>query len=919
MPSALRTALLALVLLVAGAAPASAATVALDGTTVRVTAAPGEVNAMQVIPATGGVTIVDAVAPTAGDGCVLTAPDRVTCTATLTGVVADLGDGDDTLSVTAARAVTVTDGEGDDSVTGGAADDTFIASPGADTYAGAGGLDHVTYAGRVEPVRVTIGTVADDGAAAEGDAVGADVESLTGGAGADTLVGDASSTETLRGGDGGDRLDGGAGNDTLDGGAGDDSLDGGSGADVIDGGAGVDTADYSTRSSGVVVDLDNRADDGTGERDNVRTTIERILGGAGTDYLYGTTGAQTLAGNGGNDELRGYDGDDVLDGGLGNDRLRGAAGADTHTGGDGNDQAWGGDGDDLLDLGTGDDVGYGEGGADRLYGVAGTDAIDGGSGNDLLSGGDGDDTLSGSYGADTGDGGPGTDAVNGGNEPDQLAGGAGDDTVRGDAGNDRLVGGDGNDRLSGGGNEDSLDGGSGGDELWGDDGADVVDYSTRGAPLTVRIDDQAGDGEGGEGDNVHGSVEHVIGGAGADTLVGSGAANDLYGEGGNDVIDGAGGRDRLFGGSGDDRITGAADVDELDGGDGDDVFDAHDGLGEPIRCGGGRDYADTDGADRPDQCETIRTATVPQPRDPNPSTFDPPAPRTKIAGVRRRVGGGRFVPIPGFDGERIDRRLLADIAHLRQKYKIAITAGLAMHGHAAGGEHPIGLGLDIVPGKGGSWNDVDRLARWAEPRQNRPRSPFRWVGYNGDANHGRGHHLHLSWRHSPVRPGKAARVVWTLDLRKLRAPAVRSLTALARSNGRLGRRPSVRSGLKSPARCSGTAGLRPIWRSAAKAFGLRWQVLAGLTEIESAHGCNMGPSSAGAIGWTQFLPSTWRMYGMDASGDRKADPHNAVDAIYSTARYLRASGAPRSYRKALFAYNHAGWYVDKVLAASRRY
>jgi membrane-bound lytic murein transglycosylase B len=58
---------------------------------------------------------------------------------------------------------------------------------------------------------------------------------------------------------------------------------------------------------------------------------------------------------------------------------------------------------------------------------------------------------------------------------------------------------------------------------------------------------------------------------------------------------------------------------------------------------------------------------------------------------------------------------------------------------------------------------------------------------------------------------------------------------------------------------------------------------------------------------------------MDADGDRKASPYNSVDAIFSTARYLRASGAPRSYRKALFAYNHAGWYVDRVLATEKQF
>ena len=109
----------------------------------------------------------------------------------------------------------------------------------------------------------------------------------------------------------------------------------------------------------------------------------------------------------------------------------------------------------------------------------------------------------------------------------------------------------------------------------------------------------------------------------------------------------------------------------------------------------------------------------------------------------------------------------------------------------------------------------------------------------------------------------------------------------------------------------------PTWKAAGRAFGLRWSVLAAITQIESGHGCNMGPSSAGAIGWTQFMPATWKAWGMDADGDGKASPYNSADAVFSTARYLRATGAPRSYRKALFAYNHADWYVKKVLAAAK--
>ncbi len=137
------------------------------------------------------------------------------------------------------------------------------------------------------------------------------------------------------------------------------------------------------------------------------------------------------------------------------------------------------------------------------------------------------------------------------------------------------------------------------------------------------------------------------------------------------------------------------------------------------------------------------------------------------------TGGGRFVAIPGFPGERIDRRLLRDVRWMVRRYKVFITDGFSTDPiHSAKGEHPIGLALDIVPNKaaGGRWRDVSRLARWAEPRQNQPRPPFRWVGYNGDPNHGRGHHLHLSWAHSPAKFGKPARTVYSIRCPGARKP-----------------------------------------------------------------------------------------------------------------------------------------------------
>ncbi len=108
-----------------------------------------------------------------------------------------------------------------------------------------------------------------------------------------------------------------------------------------------------------------------------------------------------------------------------------------------------------------------------------------------------------------------------------------------------------------------------------------------------------------------------------------------------------------------------------------------------------------------------------------------------------------------------------------------------------------------------------------------------------------------------------------------------------------------------------------LWRSAGAAYGVPWEVLAAINKIESDFGRNMGPSSAGAVGWMQFLPSTWARWGVDANGDGVADPWNAEDAIFAAARYLAAAGADRDLARAIFAYNHAQWYVEEVLELAR--
>jgi soluble lytic murein transglycosylase-like protein len=107
--------------------------------------------------------------------------------------------------------------------------------------------------------------------------------------------------------------------------------------------------------------------------------------------------------------------------------------------------------------------------------------------------------------------------------------------------------------------------------------------------------------------------------------------------------------------------------------------------------------------------------------------------------------------------------------------------------------------------------------------------------------------------------------------------------------------------------------LLPIYQAAGMQYGVRWEVLAAINEIETDYGRNLNISSAGAVGWMQFMPATWDMYGVDANGDGVKDPFNPVDAIFAAARYLRAAGADKDIRRAVFAYNHADWYVDSVL------
>lgn len=139
-----------------------------------------------------------------------------------------------------------------------------------------------------------------------------------------------------------------------------------------------------------------------------------------------------------------------------------------------------------------------------------------------------------------------------------------------------------------------------------------------------------------------------------------------------------------------------------------------------------------------------------------------------IPATRLLYGVGKIVPIPASipheEGDMVDKRILPDLRWIAARYPIYVTDGYSgplpngEHAgcnrcHTRGSDHYNGLAVDLVPLNGdgrcdATWTAITRLAQWAEPVQNKPRPPFRWVGYDGDAGHGCGNHLHLSWNHA---------------------------------------------------------------------------------------------------------------------------------------------------------------------------
>ncbi|MBN8868166.1 MAG: lytic murein transglycosylase [Solirubrobacterales bacterium] len=113
--------------------------------------------------------------------------------------------------------------------------------------------------------------------------------------------------------------------------------------------------------------------------------------------------------------------------------------------------------------------------------------------------------------------------------------------------------------------------------------------------------------------------------------------------------------------------------------------------------------------------------------------------------------------------------------------------------------------------------------------------------------------------------------------------------------------------------------LLPIYQACGSQYGIPWEVLASINRAETSFGTNLGDSTAGAMGWMMFMPASWAEWGVDANGDKVKDPYNPVDAICAAGNYLKYFGYHDDPYKAIFAYNHADWYVQLILKYAKVY
>jgi Ca2+-binding RTX toxin-like protein len=419
----------------------------------------------------------------------------------------------------------------DDTISGLAGDDLIQGLGGADIINGGAGVDTADYREKTAGITVTLnGTnnaVVTVGGTAE-DILRA-IENVYGGSGDDIITGD--------------------GQNNL--------FRGGGGNDVLDGGAGNDTADYTDKTTSVVVTLAGATAATVfvnGIAEDTISNFENVFGGSGNDILTGDDRANILRGEAGNDILNGGADDDSLSGGAGNDTADGGTGIDTF---------------DLREKTS-----------SVVVQLSGANAAT------VFVGGVAEDTI---------------------RNVENIVGGTADDTLSGDATANKLSGARGNDWLMGGGGADALDGG---------EDSDTADYSDKAAAIAVALNggNLVTVSVGGIAEDLIAKIENIVGGSGDDTIIGDAAANTFRGGLGADVLDGGAGSDtadfsdkvqsvvlalsgavdaiaavggtaedtvrnieNISGGSGNDQFTGDAAANTFRGGLGADVLDGGDG------------------------------------------------------------------------------------------------------------------------------------------------------------------------------------------------------------------------------------------------------------------------------------------------------------------------------------------------------
>jgi Ca2+-binding RTX toxin-like protein len=385
--------------------------------------------------------------------------------------------------------------------------------------------------------------------------------------------------------------------------------------------------------------------------DQARIDASVILSGFGPNLLNGGTGQDTLsAGQNNAWILFGGDQEDVLNGGAfagtlsgaqGNDVLNGGSAGESLDGGDGNDVISGNGGNDFTQEGgapNGADLINGGGGRDEVFYArsAGVNvSLDGaandgegcpapacegddvggdveivqtGRGNDVITGSAGDNILAGGDGNDLIDGGSGEDVVAGDAGADNLSGGAGDDSLGAGSGADSMSGGPGDDTLADAFQDENPDAYSGGP------GTDTANFGNSILKLKVTLDGRPGDGIVSPAflpstDNVKADVENVLGGSGADILIGSKHSNQLEGGDGNDQLLGGAGADGLLGENGNDSLIGGNGRDLLDGAAGADRIASRDRRPDEVDCGSSADRVKADRVDHTSaDCERVRRA-----------------------------------------------------------------------------------------------------------------------------------------------------------------------------------------------------------------------------------------------------------------------------------------------------------------------